>query len=213
VNAGIRGAVWLWLWALAACGSTALPPTRQPVDPAVVYPGTLLAPEALPPNVQWRQQITAYWPEGQRSFDVVFSKDGAVLQLIGLSPLGMPGFVLRLQGGKITVENRTGQEIPFSPRYVLLDAQRAFFPWFPESSAQDGTRQATRNGETITEYWQRGRLQRRSFQRLDAKPAGEIVVTYSNWASEQDAPGEALLVNNWVGYRLRVVTQEQTRTE
>lgn len=121
-----------------------------------------------------------------------------------------PGFVFRVDdAGKLSVENHTGQPIPFDPRFVLLDVQRAFYPWFP-SPLGEGTRTATANGETIAESWHQGHLVQRSFTRVDGKPPGQVVVSYEGWHGQNRAPARVVLRNGWHDYTLEIETVEQT---
>jgi len=194
------------LW-LSACQAAAPPAASAPLN----YPGDLREPGSFGPNFQWRQRITANWATGTRSFEAVLAKDGNELQLVGLSPMGMPGFVLRLSGRNLQVENNTQQAIPFDPRNVLLDVQRTFFPWFKARGPQAGTRRVQAAEEEVQETWAHGQLVERRFRRLDGKPAGEIVVEYGPWPANADAPSRAKLQNNWFGYSLTIETLEQQR--
>lgn len=201
-------AICLGLWGvLLGCQPT----TPAPQRPAAFYPGELLQPASFGPNFQWRQRITATWKDGARSFDAVLAKDGNQLQLLGLSPMGMPGFVLRLEGSELHFENNTEQSVPFEPRNILLDVQRTFFPWFAEPGPATGTRRVERAGEHIEERWSGGSLIERRFRRLDGNPSGEIVVEYKGWGVGEDAPKQARLSNGWFAYTLTIDTLEQQR--
>lgn len=184
--------------------------SEPPRDTAV---GVLRSPAEIGPDFQWRQQVTAHWPTGTRSFDAVLSKEGPNLLLIGLGPMDTPGFVLRVNGdGELSVENNTGQEMPFDAKFVLLDVQRAFYPWFA-SPLDSGARTTTRDGETITETWSGGHLVSREFRRVDARPPGVIQVSYDGWSADARAPKRATLRNGWHGYTLVIETLEQTTVD
>lgn len=174
------------------------------------YPGTLRPPTELGADFQWRQQVTAKWPQGTRSFDAVLSKTGDELLLVGLGPMDTPGFVLTLDAkAQLEFENHTGQPVHFNPRYVLLDVQRAFYPWLPAASGA-GAREGIVDNERVTETWKDGVLTERTFQRLDQNPPGTIVVTYSGWTAGSRAPRRATLNNGWFGYTLTIQTFEQS---
>src|ERR1700712_2240085 len=114
---------------LVACAGTQPKHTSQSQGP-LVAPPVLLAPSALSYDFQWRQRVSARWPSGTQSFDAVLQKRAGELTLVGLSPLGLPGFVFRLnEARELAVENRSGQKLPFEPAYVVADVQRVFFPW------------------------------------------------------------------------------------
>ncbi len=190
------------------------PEVASPGSAAVGYPGTLLAPAKLGPDVQWEQRVTAQWGEGKRrSFDAVLSKVGDELLILGLGPMKVPGFVVRLHEGEvdITVDKRMPESLPFAPRYIVLDVQRVFFPWIPGGPPRDGERHHLGDGERVTERWAGGRLIERRFTRADARPPGEIVVRYEGWHDGQDAPARAVLDNGWFGYTLTIETLVQQR--
>lgn len=177
------------------------------------YPGTLRQPSALAFDVLWRQRVTAKWRDGQQGFDAAVQVLGDTLTVIGLSPAGQPGFVFVLDGDEVTSENRSGRELPFPPRYILLDVQRAFYPWLGDGVGvlgrrDDGTYERQVDGERVVEHWSEGRLRRRTFERSEGAPAGVIEVTY-RWGDGMRAPVEAVLDNGWFGYTLTVATVEE----
>jgi hypothetical protein len=200
---------WLLVAAIAcacACACASSAPARPMPKPAV-DPGPLRAPDALPFDFQWNQRVTATWPTGKRTFDAVLQKRAGELMLVGLSPMGLPGFILRLDSGaKITVENRTGRELPFAPEYILADVQRVFFPWLPQgvSSGDVGPVHVVeqRTGE---------QLLRRTFTRTDGAAKGEVRVVYAPRRSGEDASRRVEVDNAWFGYALLIETLEQSR--
>jgi hypothetical protein len=198
----------LLLLGLAAC--TPEPTTPASKVQAAAAIGVLHSPAELGSDFQWRQQVTAHWPTGTRTFDAVLSKEGSNLLLMGLGPMDTPGFILRVnEMGELSVENNTGQPMPFDAKFVLLDVQRAFYPWF-DTAIASGTRTTTRNGETITETWNDGHLTQREFVRVDGQPQGVIKVAYEGWSASARAPRRATLENGWHGYTLVIETLEQT---
>jgi hypothetical protein len=193
---------------LSACASPPERPTLADGD----YPGVLRVPTALPDDVLWQQRVTARWGDGQqRGFDAAVQKQGDVLTVLGLSPTGSVGFVIRLQNGSVTLQNQTDMEVPFPARFVVLDVQRVFFPWLPEAPpTDDGNREGVVDGEHVLERWRRGRLVERRFARLDGRPAGSITITYE-WSDDRRrvSPVRALLDNAWFGYRLVIDTHAE----
>ena len=178
------------------------------------YPGALRTPASLGLDLMWQQRVTARWGDGmERGFEAAVQKRGDTLTVIGLSPLGQAGFVLTQDTAGVRFENRTDMELPFSPRFVLLDVQRTFFPWLPINGAvSDGEHSAVVDGERVVEVRSGGKLRERRFTRCDGMPAGDIVVRYE-W-SETDvgrvAPRRAVLDNGWFGYRMTVETHAET---
>lgn len=182
------------------------------------YPGTLQTASTLPIDVLWQQRVTATWGgngenRGERGFDAAIQKQGDTLTVLGMSPLGSVGFAMIQRGTTIEVRNDTDQDLPFPARFVLLDVQRAFYPWLGAPLAS-GKRLGTVGEEQIQETWDRGRLSERRFTRLDGKPAGSITVTY-DWRSVLDpsrhAPPRTVLDNGWFDYQLVVETHTETR--
>lgn len=206
---------WLGLLLLAACVSARAPaPTAQR---AAVPPPPLLAPSALSYDFQWRQRVTARWPTGTQSFEAVLQKREGELILVGLSPLGLPGFVFRLnEAGQLSVENRTGQALPFEPAYVVADVQRVFFPWLAAPAPGfSGDRSGAHAGSEVLEHYQAGQLKERALTRPTPAGAERVEVRYSSTPSKaqtlQDAPHRAELINRLLGYELVIETVEQTR--
>jgi len=208
--------IWTASLFLVACVATPEPSSRFEGD----YPGLLRSPEVLAHEVIWRQRVTANWVDtqgdsGSRSFQAVSQKQGPLLTLIGLSPFGSVGFVILQEGDRVELRNETGQPLPFPPRFVLLDFQRAFFPWVSAGveALPDGEHSAELGGEEVTETWSDGRLMKRRFRRLDGQPAGELIVHYTWGEGGWSAPTHALLDNGWFGYQLSVETTEEVRLE
>ncbi len=207
----------LLLAVLLGAGCRTPTTTTRPANPPPVadadnvgYPGTLRPPAEMGPDIQWQQRVTAHWEGKPRSFDAVLSKTDDEIMLIGLGPMKSPGFIVRFDGQDVELENRTKQEVPIDPGYIMLDVQRVFFPWIP-GEATDGKRTHRVDGEVVEETWADGRLVERKFRREDGRPEGEIVVRYEGWEPDADAPGKAVLDNGWFGYRLEIETLVQQR--
>lgn len=204
--------LWLALL-LSGCRppSSGAPPAAPGDEAAVGYPGTLRPPAQMGPDIQWQQRVTAHWTDEAQSFEAVLSKTDQELLLIGLSPMKTPGFIVRLADGQVQLDNRSPQEVPFDPRYIMLDVQRVYFPWIPGEPPSDGERSHHTDGERVSERWAGGRLVERRFRREDQRPPGEITVTYEGWEEGQDAPRRAVLDNGWFGYTLEIETFVQQR--
>lgn len=189
---------------LLACASR--PPRLHDAD----YPGLLRPAAALGADVLWQQRVTASWgDDDSRSFDVAAQKQGDTLTLIGLSPLGTTGFVVELADGAIRQQLPPGEELPFPPRFLLLDVQRVFFPWLADGVA-DGERSGVVGDERVVETVAGGRVLERRFTRLDGRPRGTIVVRCRWEAGDGTAPSRAELDNGWFGYQLSIRTLRET---
>ena len=182
------------------------------------YPGVLREPASLGREVLWRQRVTAFWGEGERrGFDAAVQCQGDTLTVLGLSPTGSMGFAIVLEDGQVELTNHMPERIPFPPRYVLLDVQRAFYPWLPQPDELDaapragaGLRQGVVDGEVVSEVLAGGRLVERSFRRLDGEPPGTITIRYDWTEPGWDVPSRVELENGWYGYRLEIETHEVT---
>lgn len=214
--------------ALAGCCTTPQPALRE-----LDYPGTLLAPTKLATEAVWQQRVTATWqPPGQepqeRGFDAALQRQGDALTVVGLSPLGTVGFSIRQttdDNGEphLDVVNNIEDELVIPPRFILLDVHRTFLSWNSpawQPMPGDGSRTCTFGGEEIRETWRAGRLQQRTFRRLDNKPEGLITVSY-DWQQPDDneegkpwaVPGLAVLDNAWFGYKLTIKTSSEYRLD
>ncbi|MFT7678622.1 MAG: hypothetical protein ACI8QC_002616 [Planctomycetota bacterium] len=173
------------------------------------YPGVLRAANALELDVVWRQRVTAYWGEGEsHGFDAVVQRFGDTLTILGMSPTGAVGFSIVLEDGEVALTNNMPDELPFPPRNVLLDVQRAFYPWLASGQLAGQV-----DGEAITEVWTDGKLTRRTFVRLDGQPKGGLNIRYQ-WGPEDWAiPAITHFDNGWFGYRLEIETQAETLIE
>ncbi len=196
-------------------------PIEEPRPLTAAEAGELRAPSSLPIDVLWRQRVSATWEDprrggerGERSFDAAVQKRGDALTLIGLSPLGTTGFVITLNDGASDVEftNRSGEELPFPPRFVLLDVQRVFFPWLAgDAPLADGVHEGDVAGAHVVEEWRGGRLIERRF--TSAGREGEVIVRHGVERDGWLAPAQATLENGWFGYRLAIETLEETQLE
>ena len=175
----------------------------------------------------WQQRVTAKWQRpGQateeRGFDAALQRSGENLTVIGLSPMGSVGFSIQQSPAGIDVINNIPEQLVIPPQFILLDVQRTFFPWLAPAQAAnsdqkppllDGTHTSQRDGEEITEVRRDGRLQQRTFRRLDNQPTGLISIRYSWQQPDWHVPTEAVLVNGWFGYQLTIVTHSETRLQ
>lgn len=190
------------------------PAARPDLLPDSAYPGELRPPAELGRDIVWRQRVTAKWGKSQsRSFEAVLQKQGGKLTLLGLSPMGQMGFAITLENGEITFENKSGRDLPFPPRFIILDVQRVFWPWLGSPpKGGSGERSGTAPGELVTETWANGRLQERTFTRsskAEDEPKGTIRVAYQGYRPGDEVPPRAVLNNGWFNYVLVVETYEQ----
>ena len=135
----------------------------------------LIDSTALPDGMFLRQRIDARFGERTMSFSAVLQVDGGVLSLLALTPYGTRAFLIEQVGQSLRFTRYVDRELPFPPRFILLDVHRALFTGMGHAApAGDGERSFERDGERITERWRAGKLIERRFERLDRKPAGVI---------------------------------------
>jgi hypothetical protein len=186
---------------LASCG------TQRPSGPPPEYPGTLAAPSTLrsPPGLgdafALEQRVRSESPAGAHEFRAVLQKRDDELVLVGLGPHGGRGFVLSQHGTEVEFESHLPEELPFPPRFMLLDIHRAWFVGL-EGPLADGEHREERDGEEIVERWEGGTLRERTFRRLDGRPDGIIRVEYEGGLGGERPPSVVTFDNGWFGYRL-----------
>ncbi|MGC6487476.1 MAG: DUF3261 domain-containing protein [Planctomycetota bacterium] len=198
-----------------ALAAGACQPLRPPALSDVDYPGALQHPATLAVEAVWQQQVTATWrgPDGdrERRFSAAVQRRGDTLTVLGLSPVGSVGFSVTQTPTGVDVVNNIPDQLVIPPRFILLDVQRALYPWF-DQPIEEGERAAARDGEQICETWRGGRLRERTFRRLDSAPPGVIRLTYE-WDAAAHAPARVVLDNGWFGYRLAITTTSETLLE
>lgn len=197
------------LAALEAC-SPPVPPAPPPsVGPP--YEGTLRAPSAYPGTFLDEQKISASFGDRSVGFSAVVQKQGEELLILGRTPFGSRAFLLKQTGTEMSFEKYVDRELPFSPRYMLLDVHRAMLRWLPMAAGEavpDGERSGSVDGEFVTERWQAGKLVEKRFRLESGQPAGEIVIVYEGGTVPGQAPPRKISYDNrWFGYRLEIVTE------
>jgi len=168
-------------------------------------PGTVRAPRSYPHDVRIEHTVTAVHARGRHTFRAILEKRGDALVLVGLGPHGGRAFVLAQEGETIRFESHLPQELPFSPRYMLLDVHRVWFLGIFGAPRHEGEHRAEIEGEEVVEHWADGRLVSRAFRRLDGRPPGWIRIAYHGGLSPDpasDAPERIELDNDRLGYRL-----------
>lgn len=182
-------------------------PARPPKLTADSYPWTLRQPQAFGKNFLWQQRLTARTGHREDSLSVALQKRGNGLTLVGLTPFNTKAFVLQQEGDVVTFKALVNREMPFPPRFVLIDIQRTYLPLPGDATApHDGVQTLELDGERVQQIYVGGQLSERRFERLDAKPAGTLRIRYQGWWPS-GAPRKILLDNAWFGYSLVIETQ------
>ncbi len=195
------------LLAIAATltGCAAGPPSGAAQIPDTAIPGTLRPVSEMPGAFLWQQEVVAHFQDRTRRFEAALQKQGTILRMIGLTPYRSKAFVATLDGDSLSWEVLVeSAAIPIPPKAFLLDVQRVYFPVAAAPTSGEGATTTERDGERVTETWRGGQLTSRRFERLDAKPPGEVVIWYDAW--EENTPTRIRLDNAWFHYRLEVTT-------
>lgn len=200
---------WVALAALVAC--TPSPPPAPPPSQGPPYEGSLRAPSAYPGTFLDEQTISASFGDRSVGFSAVVQKQGDELLILGRTPFGSRAFLLKQTGTEMTFEKYIDRELPFSPRYMLLDVHRALLRGLPVTAGEavpDGERSGAIDGELVTERWHGGKLVEKRFRVESGQPAGEIVIAYEGGMAPGQAPPRKIAYDNrWFGYRLEIVTE------
>jgi hypothetical protein len=193
----------IWLLCLAGCATASAThaPPRE-------YPGALHPPSELGADFMLRQKISAVFQEkNEISFEAVLQKVGDKLTLLGLTPFGSRAFLLEQTGTEIAFTYYVGRELPFPPKYILLDFQRTL----RVESRADGAHQIDDGEEMVSETWSAGRIVERRVRRKSGEPAGELVIKYDGGMSPGEPPPTMTFENGWFGYRLTIETTESRK--
>lgn len=199
--------ICLLLLALYATSCSATPTSAPRPMSEEDYPWRLHEPAEFGADFVWRQKVTASFGPRKMAFQAVVQKKGNVMTLIGLGPAGSKAFVLTQTGKELDFRSSMPRSLPFPPRFILIDIQRAWLPLGEASAPGDGERVLPLSDEKGLEVRAQGRRVRRTFSRSSGQPAGEIRVRYLP-PVQADRPGVVELHNGWFGYALTIETLE-----
>ncbi len=177
-----------------------------------VYPGELIPTEQLGNDFLARQRLSGRHGEHEFRFEAVLQLRDGVLTVLGLTPFGSKAFVLTQRGTEVEFEAYIDRELPFPPDYILQDIHRTWFwhtqlPWADQPPAEEHPK-AEVAGERVSEVWSDGNLVRRTFERLDGAPAGQLRIDYLGGHRSGRPASKVVLENGWFGYRLEIETIE-----
>lgn len=193
----------LLLLLFAACQTTGRP------RPRAEDPGVLLPPErfeVMGPGVDFliRQRIEARFGSRKVQFEAALQRRGDLLTLLGLTPFGTRAFVIEQRGQKVRFERFVDKEMPFQPRYILLDVQRTLMP---SAARADGVYNDTVDGAVVEEVWEQGKLQKRTIRRPD-RFEGALIMRYEGGLLAGQLPPRILFENGWFGYSMTIENLE-----
>ena len=168
----------------------------------------LLPVSALRNDLVLRQRVTIRWRGGEESFEAVLQKRGSELLLLGLGPMSVIGFSLRVDEDGVHFENKSGRDLPFAPKRIIADIQRVFYPWIePGAECRDCERRGVWGQVQVIERIGSEALEERRFERVGVEGGWQIVIGYHDWIRDTSIPGLATLRNDALGYRLIVETK------
>jgi hypothetical protein len=189
---------------VVGCGHRAGPAAASAAAPEPAPAAAdLPPPDRIPGELTLRQKLAAKSAHGGGSFETILQKRPGVLRVVGLTPFGTRAFLLEQRGSTVEFTSYVPRELPFAPTFMLLDIHRVFDTWLDGPPPADGQRGATVGDEQITERWQGGRLQQRTFVRTTGSPPGAITITCKG----QALPGvaaEIVIDNVRHGYQLAI---------
>jgi hypothetical protein len=201
----------------AAIGALSLRCAMEPrplsTPAAREYPGTLVPPSTVPGEFLARQEVKARYGGTRVRFKSVLQKRGDTLTLLGLTPFGTRAFLLQQEGTAVTFTSYVDRGLPFPPRYILFDIQRALFIGITSGPLADGMHTASREGEEIRERWKGGRIMERTFRRETGQPPGSITITCKDGMVFGVPPPKLKFRNEWFGYDLTITTRSYESLE
>jgi hypothetical protein len=181
-------------------------------QPAIGYPGTLIASTELGDDFMARQKLAGEFEGQEFRFEAVLQLSKGVLTVIGLTPFGSKAFVLIQSGTEVDFQLLMDRPLPFPPEYMLQDIHRTWFwhtrlPWKDGAPAEDAP-EIEFEGERIREQWTGGALVRRTFERVDGVPAGVLRIDYIGGHRTGKPAPHVVIDNGWFGYRLEIETAQ-----
>lgn len=223
-----RALIGLWVLLAGWIAGCECRPPRMATDlhrQGTYPPGVLPHPRTLGNDFMWRQTVTARFMdrEGESHsarFEAIVQKSGDVLSVLGMTPFGSRAFLVEQVGVDVRLQRFVNRDLPFPPRFILLDVHRTYLQQTPEAPTgeeegaaarrKDGWRSVVRDGEELRERFERGVLVERRYRRLDGRPAGEIVIHYTGAHGPANFD-RVELRNGWFDYTLEIETLERQR--
>lgn len=202
---------------LAGCGG----PARHVVLSASAssdYPCVLHDPATLPHDFVVRQSLTVHTRRDGKpvdgQFDAILQKQGDTLLIVGFGPMNVKAFTLEQRGDRIEFTQFFGPELPFSPRYIVVDVHRVYFHRLPPPAepGYSGALRGELDGETVEETWQGGELRHAVFTRPGSALRGAVSVELGPGCTPAACePASATLRNEWFGYTLEIANEGYER--
>lgn len=118
----------LLLLLLAGC---AAPRSTRRSEPLVCFP--LPQPSTFAGRLELEQWVEGHYDERTTTLHCHVTINPDLVQILGLTPLGTRGFLMRFDGRAMTVDNYTGRDLPFPPEMMVSDVQQTLWPELPES--------------------------------------------------------------------------------
>jgi predicted exporter len=200
----------LVLLAMAGVSQGCQPPAARP--PTI---SELSSPRLLGPDFLLQQQVQLRLEGQEHQLQTALQHRGDELLLIGLTPFGTRAFVLRQRGNEVEYQALVpAGELPFPPRFIMMDIQRTLLPLLGPTPLPDGEHEGRWGAETVHERWQNGGLVERRFRETDEPSPQDITIRYGSGGYRPGSAPDQIEVNNpRVGYELTLVTLAYQRLE
>lgn len=187
---------------LAAAGCAGLTETRGGGSCPVVPVASRELPG--PPLLRTRMQIAA----GEQSLrlETVAQNSDEGLVVLGFAPYGVRLFAVRQRDRKLSPEGLADSKLGQPALWAADVLHRVFWIQPPGEALPDGPTHWSREGERVTEWRKKGRIQRREFAREGAGPDDSERVSI-DYPDGPDGDGSAGIEvrNPWCGYEAVVV--------
>lgn len=201
---------WAGLAACAHGSRTLVLSTTAPSD----YPCVLHDPRTLPHDFFVRQSLTIHAQHDGKpvdgQLDAALQKQGDELLIVGFGPMNVKAFTLAQRGDRIEFTQSYGPDLPFSPRYILVDVHRVYFKRLPppRQPGYTGVNRGELDGETVEETWRDGELRAAVFTRPGSALHGAIRVELGPGCRPAACePSSATLHNEWFDYTLAITSE------
>ena len=172
-------------------------------------PGAIRSTDEIAGDLRLDLRLLVRSEKVDTALRLAVEKRGDALVLVGLSPLGAVLFSVRQTGTDTEVEALPAALLEIPPENVLRDLHRVHFLTASTPLAANGTSDVVRDDTRITEHWQGGTLRSRTFERVNGRPRGQVVVDFV--AKPAEGLSEARIHNGWCDYEATLVTLTEER--
>ena len=165
-------------------------------------PGSLVSTRELRGEFLLRQRARIAYDGLEIPLRVAMQLKEDELVVLGFDPFGAKLFAIVQVDERTQIESAPPPVLVVPPINVLRDLHRIHFLGTGPPPGGEGEAVGVRDGTRISERWEGGSLRARTFERIEAEPAGRVRVDFATGAG-----GEAIRIENeWCGYGATFVT-------